>query len=136
MTMLSVADAMRVGEPLDTAQYNFVGVLTDGQGHPLYADFHGSPGNWIIKVISDDSVEIRNTDLGDLLPDDLTAYVSINMGLRDSDIIEQVPEDPETRTHAVIYDAGGAMLRIDTRIVTAPAGQEAPLMCISLTSAQ
>ena len=36
MTVRSVADAIRVGETLDSVGYNFEGVLTDGIGRPLY----------------------------------------------------------------------------------------------------
>ena len=35
MTLRSIIDAVKVGEPLDSAQYNFTGTLTDGSGRPL-----------------------------------------------------------------------------------------------------
>lgn len=76
MTVRSIADAICVGEPLDTVDYNFYGVLTDGQGHPLYTDLQGNPGNWDVDVLSPTTAVIRNVDLGDLLPDDLEIYLS------------------------------------------------------------
>lgn len=52
MTVRSLADAIRVGEPLDTADYNFEGILTDGTGRPLYTNIQGLPGGWDIDVLS------------------------------------------------------------------------------------
>ena len=43
MTLGSIADAIRVGEPLDSATYSYTGVLTDGVGRPLYTDVDGTP---------------------------------------------------------------------------------------------
>ncbi len=51
MTVRSLADAIKVGEPLDSTEYDFNGVLTDGQGAPLYTDVQGSPGTWIVDVL-------------------------------------------------------------------------------------
>lgn len=45
MTVRSLVDAVRVGETLLPADYDFVGVLTDGQGTPLYTDVDGAPGS-------------------------------------------------------------------------------------------
>lgn len=51
MTVRSLADAIKVGEPLDSTEYDFEGVLTDGQGTPLYTDVQGAPGVWVVDVL-------------------------------------------------------------------------------------
>lgn len=75
MTLLSVTDALRVGETLDSTDYNYIGILTDGQGHPLYTGFDGLPGTWTVRVTGPSSLSITNDSPGDLNSADLMAYL-------------------------------------------------------------
>lgn len=134
MTLRSITDALRVGEPLDTLDYNFEGVLTDGEGHPLYTDIQGSPGTWEVDVISPTTAVIRNIYLGDLLPDDLESYIAGSLNLSAENIIETAEYDDDDETQLVVYDTGGGYLRIETRGAVAPNGLEGPLMSIIATT--
>lgn len=129
MTVRSLADAIRIGEPLDSAGYNFEGVLTDGQGHPLYTDVRGVPGVWQVDVTSESSAVIRNIWLGDLLPEDLENYIVESLGISDMDRIdvEDNPVDDATRS---VYDFGGGFICIETRTAETETGQNAVLMNI------
>lgn len=133
MTIQSIADAMRMGEPLDSTDYNFEGVLTDGEGRPLYTDIQGSPGVWEVDVISPTSVVIRNIFLGDLLPDYLESYVVASLNLDDTKIIETNEFDDDEETQLVVYDFDGGYLRFETRAAVSPNGLEGPLMSIIAT---
>ncbi|MCM1153341.1 MAG: hypothetical protein NC328_06790 [Muribaculum sp.] len=75
MTVRSITDALNVGERLDSASYNFRGILTDGSGRPIYTDTIGNPGAWTIKVVGADSAVITSLYPGDLLPLELTSYI-------------------------------------------------------------
>ncbi len=136
MTVLSLADALRVGEPLDSAQYDFEGVLTDGQGSPLYTDVQGSPGIWQIDVTSPNRVVIRNLYLGDLLPDDLESYLTGSLGITEKDCIPY--NDPsvinDDDTDVRIYKFRGGYLKFEVRAGISPNGLEGPLLNIVLTS--
>ena len=132
MTVRSIADAICVGEPLDTVDYNFYGVLTDGQGHPLYTDLQGNPGNWDVDVLSPTTAVIRNVDLGDLLPDDLEIYLSSMLEMDESNIVDSDVIDEED-TRVVVYDFGGGFIRIEKRKGVAPNGLEGSLMRITVT---
>lgn len=133
MTLRSITDAIRVGEPLDTLDYNFEGVLTDGEGRPLYTDIQGSPGEWIVDVISPTSAVLRNVYLGDLLPDYLETYIAGSLNLSDSNIVETTEFDDDDDTSLVVYDLDGGFLRIETRSAVAANGLEGPLMSIIAT---
>lgn len=133
MTVRSIVDAIKVGEPLDTLDYNFEGILTDGQGHPLYTDIQGAPGEWEVDVLSPTSAVIRNLYLGDLLPDDLESYLAQSLNLNDSDIVETEEYDDDESTSLVVYDFDGGFLRIETRAGMAPNGLEGPLVSIIAT---
>lgn len=134
MTLRSITDALSVGEPLDTLDYNFEGVLTDGEGHPLYTDIQGTPGTWEVDVISPTSAVIRNVYLGDLLPDDLESYIVANLNLSEDNLIESTDYDDDEETQLVVYDLGKCHLRIETRAAVAPNGLEGPLMSIIAAS--
>ncbi|MDE7181221.1 MAG: hypothetical protein K2N88_08515 [Muribaculaceae bacterium] len=133
MTVRSIVDALRVGEPLDTLDYNFNGVLTDGIGRPLYTTMQGRPGTWDIDVLSPDMIVIRNEDIGDLLPDDLENYLMESLELTAADLIDSLeyhgPEGAETS----VYDFDGGFLRIDTRTEATASGLEGALVRISAT---
>lgn len=133
MIVRSITDAIRVGEPLDTLDYNFEGVLTDGEGRPLYTDIQGSPGEWQVDVISPTIAVVRNIYLGDLLPDYLQSYIAGSLDLNDSNLIETTEFDDDDDTSLVVYDLDGGYLRIETRAAVAPNGLEGPLMSIIAT---
>lgn len=133
MTVRSIIDAISVGEPLDTTEYNFNGVLTDGEGIPLYTDIQGNPGEWEIDVTSDNSVRIHNLYLGDLLPEHLTNYLTISLNLTDSISADAVIDDDED-TNTEIYHFESGDIRIQTRDAYAPNGLEGPLMSIVISS--
>lgn len=126
MTVRSVIDAISIGETLDSANYYFRGVLTDGQGYPIYNNLNGIPGNWEVIPVSDTALIIRNVDLGDLMADDLEHYITGNIGLSDADVIEAVSGEHKI----VVYDFGGGTLRFETRTEKTPDGLDAPMMLI------
>ena len=134
MTIRSLADAIRVGEALDSTDYNFEGVLTDGQGAPLYTDVNGSPGEWQVKVLGRGAAKIRNLYLGDILPDDLRNYVAESMHLNDTDITESYEQDPEEGGETLtVYDFDGGTLRFESRPALAPNGLEGLLVNIVIS---
>lgn len=133
MTVRSIVDALTVGEPLDTLEYNFEGVLTDGEGHPLYTDIQGSPGLWEVDVINPSSAVIRNVYLGDLLPDDLETYLASSLSLSPANLVESEEYDDDEDTSLVVYDLQRLELRIETRAAVAPNGLEGPLITIRLS---
>ena len=124
--------AMTVRSIADAVDYNFYGVLTDGQGHPLYTDLQGNPGNWDVDVLSPTTAVIRNVDLGDLLPDDLEIYLSSMLEMDESNIVDSDVIDEED-TRVVVYDFGGGFIRIEKRKGVAPNGLEGSLMRITVT---
>ncbi len=130
MTVRSLTDAITVGQPLDTAEYNFRGVLTDGEGAPLYTDIQGSPGQWVVDVASDRHAIIRNLYLGDLLPDDLQAYITSTLQLDNTDIIESNEFDNDDEAELTIYRFQGGHIRFEQRAGIAPNGLEGPLLSI------
>ncbi len=133
MTVRSIVDAMRVGEKLDTADYNFEGILTDGEGRPLYTDIQGSPGEWTVEVLTPTSVAIRNVLLGDLLPEHLETYIAKSLDLTDDNIVASAEFDDDDEATLVVYDFGGGYLRFETRAAVAPNGLEGPFLSIVAT---
>ena len=133
MVVRSIVDALRVGEALDTADYNFEGILTDGMGHPLYTDIQGQPGSWDVDVISPTSAVIRNISIGDLLPDYLESYLAGSLNLSPENIVETAEFDDDEETQLVVYDFGSGYLRFETRASVAPNGLEGPLLSIIAT---
>lgn len=133
MTVRSLADAIRVGEPLDTTYYNFDGVLTDGTGRPLYTNIKGLPGGWSVDVLSETSAVVRNVDIGDLLPDDLEGYLAGALELDCEDIIDSCEYHGAEEAETTVYDFEGGYLRIEVRNATAPNGLEGPLINITIT---
>lgn len=135
MTVRSLADALSQGEPLDSADYYFEGVLTDGQGYPLYTDIQGGPGVWEVMVLSPSTAVIRNLYLGDLFPDDLRHYVMQNLGLDEATRINTDDFIDDDQTSVDLYETNGVQIRFETRSAVAPNGLEGPLMSIILKSA-
>lgn len=134
MTVRSIVDAINVGEPLDTAEYNFSGVLTDGEGTPLYTDVQGNPGEWEVDVLNEKSVRIHNLYLGDLLPNHLTDYLTTTLELTDADIESTDEYDDDDETSLEVYNFGTGDIRFETREAFAPNGLEGPLMSIVIAS--
>lgn len=130
MVVRSLADAVSVGEPLDSADYDYDGVLTDGQGTPLYTDMQGSPGQWEVNVINPSKAVIRNLYLGDLLPGDLESYITQTLNLGDSDYVETDEFDSDDESDLSLYNIPGGELRFEVRAGIAPNGLEGPLMSI------
>lgn len=134
MVVRSLADAICVGEPLDSADYDYDGVLTDGQGTPLYTDVQGTPGQWEVNVVNPGKAVIRNLYLGDLLPGDLEAYIASSMNLSENDIIASDEFDADDESELTLYGIPGGELRFETRAGIAPNGLEGPLMSIVLVA--
>lgn len=135
MTVSSVVDALRVGQQLESSEYDFEGVLTDGQGKPLYTDLTGSPGQWEVSVISPQRVSIRNLYLGDLLPEELTQYLIDSFSLTDRQLLESSQLGDEEDTKIVIYRMGHADLSIVSKNAPAADGSTGPLVNILIEQA-
>lgn len=136
MTIRSLVDALRVGEPIDSVDYDFTGILTDGQGAPLYTDLQGSPGVWIVDVLDTNNVSIKNVELGDLLPGHLTNYILESLDLPEECEIAFQADDAVNGddTEISIFDFGGGYLRFETRHGEAPNGLQGPYITIILSS--
>ncbi len=136
MTIRSLADAIKVGEPLDSTLYDFEGVLTDGQGTPLYTDIQGSPGLWEIDVLDNRNVLIRNVYLGDLLPGDLETYLLQSLSLSDSAPFATIESDSLDNEDSgkTIYDFGGGFLSFEIKPGMAPNGLEGPMLSIIMSA--
>ncbi|MBD5203951.1 MAG: hypothetical protein HDS82_03635 [Bacteroidales bacterium] len=136
MVVRSLADAVSVGEPLDSVDYDYDGILTDGQGTPLYTDVQGAPGQWEVNVVSPHRAVIRNLYLGDLLPGDLEAYITGSLNLTDADLVETHEYDSDDESDLALYSIPGGELRFETRAGIAPNGLEGPLMSIVIAARQ
>lgn len=129
MTVRSVVDALKVGEPLDSTEYDFVGILTDGQGTPIYTDSEGAPGEWIVEVTSDSIVSIKNVHPGDLLPDDLREYILSSLEMNaEAEEENEKPDDDELDSH--VYEFQNGEIRFEIRKEMTTGGIESPLMKI------
>lgn len=133
MTLRSLIDAVRVDEPLDSVEYDFEGVLTDGSGRPLYTDLQGSPGIWEVEVTGSNSAFIRNVYLGDLLPDDLQQYIISQIDVSPGDEIVSSEYDDDDEAQLSLYDFGNGYLRFETRNGRTISGLEGPLLTIRIT---
>lgn len=137
MTVKSLVDAIRVGEAIDSLDYDFTGILTDGEGSPLYTNLKGMPGEWTVDVLDKGDVSIKNLDLGDLLPGDLEAYLLTCLRLGPQNKVYLTTEDAiqNSDTDVTVYDFEGGYIRFENRTVTAPNGLEGFLFTIILSSA-
>lgn len=139
MTVSSVADAIEVDEPLTSEDYDFEGVLTDGQGSPLYTAEDGTPGRWTVRVMAPDRLEISNTLRGDLLAASLRQYLSASLGTGDP-VWTQSDEDEELgrRRDRAVYLLGRTVMEIETVDSIAPEEEpqpdEGPMVTITLRS--
>lgn len=135
MSVRSIVDAIKVGEKLDSADYDFEGILTDGQGRPIYTDLQGNPGIWTIDVLSSTNAALRNVKAGDLLPDDLEEYIVGNLGLSRADLVATSEYDDDDETTVQIYDFGSGQIRFETRLSQSPNGTDAIFMNIGIRAA-
>lgn len=130
MTVRSLVDAVRVGESLDSSDYNFTGILTDGQGAPLYTDVEGSPGQWMVKVESPAEAQIRNLYVGDLMAGDLQNYIISALNLTSADLATVYRSPDNENEEVALYDLGDARLRFVTSEAESPSGLEGALLAI------
>ncbi len=135
MTVRSMAYAISEGEPLDSTDYNFSGVLTDGLGSPLFTDFEGFPGQWEVEVVNPHEVLIRNIGTGDLMPGELIEYLSSTFNTAAEDENEElrmVDSFDEGDAQVQLYSFGRTSLRVETRPETLPTGEVGPKLEITL----
>lgn len=133
MTVCSIVDALRVGEALDSADYNFKGVLTDGQGTPLYTDVEGAPGEWRVFVVDGQEAHISNCRVGDLMAVDLRHYIISALGLNSADLVTAY-ENPHDEGQVIwLYDAGDVRVSFAEKEAKSPSGAEGSLLTISLS---
>ena len=109
------------------------GILTDGEGVPLYTDIQGNPGEWEVDVLNENSVRIHNLYLGDLLPKDLMEYLTAALSLSESNLCASDEYEDDDETHLEVYDFCSGSIRFETREAFAPNGLEGPLMSIVIT---
>lgn len=133
MTVRSIVDAIRVGEKLDTADYSFNGILTDGIGRPLYSTIQGHPGPWDVDVLSTTSAVVRNEEIGDLLPEDLESYICGTLEFTDGNLIDSLEYHGAEGAETSVYGFEGGYLRFDVRNSQAANGLEGPLVRITVS---
>ena len=132
MTVKSVANTINIGERLDSTDFNFEGVLTDGIGMPLFTDLQGMPGQWEIEVVDSTELRIRNTNAGNLRPHELLEYLSTTLGDGGTEM-QPVEEMDRGDTHIQIYRYGRTELSVQTRPQQiGETGEVAPIMEITL----
>ena len=132
MTIRSIMDAMSVDQPLDSAEYNYQGILTDGSGMPLYTDIQGAPGQWAIEVISPTKARVKNLYLGDLVPEELTQYLLTSLEIPDTVMIEEGSPLNMPDAEVAIYDFGAGQIVFETLTAKTESGHTGPLMNILL----
>lgn len=133
MTVASIVDAVRVGELLDTADYDFNGILTDGQGTPLYTDLGGNPGEWQVRVVGPDAARINNLHLGDLMADDLRRYILGALNLNDADLVTAYVNPSDDQEFIWLYDIGDVNVSFSETAVNSPSGLEGIIMSVSVS---
>ncbi len=133
MTVSSLVDALRVGEPLDSLDYNFDGILTDGQGTPLYTDIEGNPGEWKVRVNNPEEARISNLHLGDLMTVDLRNYILGALNLNDADLITAYVNPVNEQEVIWLYDIGDVNVAFSETLVKTPSDLEGIIMGISVS---
>ncbi|MCM1320148.1 MAG: hypothetical protein NC217_07165 [Muribaculaceae bacterium] len=136
MRVRSVAAALNEGEAIDSTDYNFSGVLTDGMGAPIFTDFEGLPGQWEVDVVNSKEVKIRNIGTGDLMPGSLMEYVtsSINSVAEQDETpeLQMVGHYEEGDASIEKYTYGHTTVQVETRPQTLPTGEVGPKLEITL----
>ncbi len=133
MTVCSIVDAVRVGERLDSADYDFDGILTDGQGTPLYTDLGGNPGLWQVRVVSADEAHISNLHLGDLMTDDLRNYILGALNLNNADLVTAYINPADDQEFIWLYDIGDVNVSFSETAANAASDLEGSFMSISIS---
>ena len=133
MTVCSIVDAVRVGESLVNDDYDFDGILTDGQGTPLYTDLEGNPGEWKVEVISPGEARIRNLHLGDLMTQDLRNYIIGALNLNSADLVTAYINPKNEDEFIWLYDIGDANVAFSEIPTKSPSGLEGIIMSISIS---
>lgn len=129
MRVRSIVDAIKQGEALDTAIYNFNGILTDGAGAPIYTDAQGDPGKWKIRV-TDEAAELQNLYLGDFVPDYVRAYIAEELDLTDDDVIKKGTVAGVGKEDVVNYSFDGGEIHFEVTKAKTADGKEGPLLTI------
>lgn len=132
MTIRSIMDAMTVDQPLDSAEYTYQGILTDGQGMPLYTDIQGAPGQWSVEVLSPTRARIKNLYLGDLIPEELTQYLLQSLDIPDSVMVKEGSPLNMPDAEVAIYDFGPGQIIFETLTAKTETGHSGPLINILL----
>ena len=132
MVVSSLVDAVRVGERLDSADYDFKGILTDGQGTPLYTDLEGNPGEWKVRVITDSEARISNLRLGDLMTEDLRNYIIGILNLNEADLVTAYVNPADETEFIWLYDIGDVQVAFSETEVHTPSQLEGIIMSISV----
>lgn len=141
MTLRSVMDTFESGDTITVEDYRFTGVLTDGEGRPLYTDSSGGPGEWEVDVTGPRELKVSNLHLGDLMPAQLERYLIDNLGLAEaletgetsgkkSATRRREHETGETRT----YSAHGCRIEYFVRPAQTATGKEGPLVTVTVTA--
>ena len=133
MTVCSLVDAVRVGESLVSDDYDFDGILTDGQGTPLYTDLEGNPGEWKVQVISQNEARISNLHLGDLMTADLRNYIIGALNLNSADLVTAYINPANEQEFIWLYDIGDVNVAFSETLVKTPSDLEGIMMSISVS---
>lgn len=133
MTVCSLVDAVRVGEQLDSVDYNFDGILTDGQGTPLYTDWEGNPGEWQVRIVSKDEARIFNLHFGDLMTMDLRRYILGALNLNDADLVTAYINPANDQEVIWLYDIGDVNVSFSETAVKTNPDLEGTIMAISVS---
>lgn len=133
MTVSSLVDALRVGETLDSVDYNFKGILTDGQGTPLYTDIEGNPGEWKVCVDSPNEAHISNLHLGDLMTVDLRNYILGALNLNEADLVTAYINPDNDREVIWRYDIGDVNVAFSETLIKTPSDLEGIIMSIAVS---
>lgn len=132
MAVCSIVDAVRVGEVLDSLDYNFDGILTDGQGTPLYTDLEGNPGEWQVRVLGSDKARIRNLHFGDLMTEDLRTYILNALNLNSADLVTAYINPSNDQETIWLYDIGDVDVSFSETVVDTPTDPDGIIMSISV----
>ncbi len=132
MTVCSLVDAVRVGEKLDSADYNFDGILTDGQGTPLYTDIEGNPGEWKVRVINPEEARISNLHLGDLMTEDLRNYIVNALNLNSADLATAYINPANEQEFIWLYDIGDVNVAFSETLIKTPSDLDGIIMSIAV----
>lgn len=134
LTIRGVVDALGVGEPIDSTDYNFSGVLTDGTGMPLFTDYEGVPGQWRVDVTSPHEVRISTVGTGDLLPASLVRYLAKTLHESpdsDNELREvDIRDEGDKRIEQYVY--GRVAVLVETEPQTLPTGEVGPSVQITI----